>query len=63
MNAKRVKVQFKTFRILGLIPVQAPESARGELEFTYLDENMRICRGDKGNLFVLLMSDRKARLT
>lgn len=25
---------------------------------TYLDEEMRISRGDKGNLFVLLMNDR-----
>jgi hypothetical protein len=29
----------------------------GELAITYLDEDMRISRGDKGNLFVLLMDD------
>lgn len=29
----------------------------GELAVTYLDEDMRISRGDKGNLFVLLMDD------
>lgn len=29
----------------------------GELAVTYLDEEMRISRGDKGNLFVLLMDD------
>lgn len=29
----------------------------GELTVTYLDEDMRISRGDKGNLFVLLMDD------
>jgi hypothetical protein len=33
----------------------------GELAMTYLDEEMRISRGDKGNLFVLLMDDPDAR--
>lgn len=46
-------MQFKEFRILGLIPIQAPPSARGKLDTTYLDEDLRISRGDKGNLFVL----------
>ena len=61
-SVSKVKVQFKTFRILGLIPIKAPASARGELDITYLDEDMRICRGDKGNLFVLLMEDPSVRL-
>jgi hypothetical protein len=61
-STSKVKVQFKTFRLLGLIPVKAPESARGELDITYLDEDMRICRGDKGNLFVLLMEDPSVRI-
>jgi hypothetical protein len=48
-----VDVQFKTFYILGFIPVQAPPSARGPLQITYLDEDLRISRGNKQNLFVL----------
>ena len=61
-GTSNVKVQFKTFWIFGLIPIKAPETARGELEVTYLDNDMRICRGDKGNLFVLLMEDSSVRL-
>jgi hypothetical protein len=33
------------------------EHARGELEITYLDDELRISRGDRGNLFVLVMDD------
>ena len=40
----------------------APAAAAGELAVTYLDEDLRISRGDKGNLFVLDMADRAARL-
>jgi hypothetical protein len=29
----------------------------GELDITYLDEELRVSRGDKGNLFVLVMDD------
>jgi hypothetical protein len=57
MSTNKVAVQFKTFKIFGLIPVTAPDSARGELAITYLDEDLRISRGDKGNLFVLSMVD------
>ena len=49
----KVNVQFKTFYIFGVIPVQAPESAKGELTITYLDEDLRISRGNRGNLFIL----------
>eukprot|EP00955_Chlamydomonas_euryale_P089840 364496-Chlamydomonas_euryale.AAC.24 len=55
VNEKKVKVQFKEFKILGVIPVKAPETARGELTITYLDDDLRVSRGDKGNLFVLSM--------
>ncbi|XP_078155371.1 putative plastid-lipid-associated protein 4, chloroplastic [Carex rostrata] len=58
LNSKRVAVQFDTFKILGLIPIKAPARASGELEITYLDEEIRISRGDKGNLFILKMVDR-----
>ena len=53
MNKRKVMVQFKKFFIGGFIPVTAPESAKGELEITYLDEDLRISRGNKGNLFIL----------
>ncbi|KXZ56947.1 hypothetical protein GPECTOR_1g854 [Gonium pectorale] len=62
LSASKVAVQFRTFKLLGLISITAPPSARGELAVTYLDEDLRISRGDKGNLFVLDMADREARL-
>lgn len=57
MSDSKVAVQFKTFKILNLLPITAPPSARGELAVTFLDDTLRISRGDKGNLFVLSQSD------
>ncbi|OLP89941.1 putative plastid-lipid-associated protein 4, chloroplastic [Symbiodinium microadriaticum] len=48
-----VGVRFKVFTLFGLLPIQAPDSATGILQVTYLDENLRLSRGDRGNLFVL----------
>lgn len=62
LNAKKVAVKFDFFKIAGLIPVKAPGRARGELEITYLDEELRISRGDKGNLFILKMIDPSYRV-
>ncbi|KAI8477172.1 MAG: hypothetical protein J3K34DRAFT_398508 [Monoraphidium minutum] len=62
LSSSKVKVQFKTFRIFGLIPITAPPTAVGELDVTYLDETLRISRGDKGNLFVLVQDGPDARL-
>lgn len=45
-------VQFKRFQI-GPIGFNAPESFKGALDVTYLDDDMRLSRGDKGNIFVL----------
>ena len=48
-------VRFRRFglgRRFGL-RVKAPERAVGELDTTYLDEALRVSRGDKGNLFIL----------
>ncbi|KAI3966210.1 hypothetical protein MKW92_034563 [Papaver armeniacum] len=62
LNSRKVAVQFDQFKILGLIPVKAPGRARGELEITYLDEELRVSRGDKGNLFILKMIDPSYRV-
>ena len=52
-DGRTVDVQFKRFGI-GWLRVPAPASAKGVLETTFLDETLRISRGDKGNLFVLV---------
>ncbi|KAL8239572.1 hypothetical protein R6Q59_016139 [Mikania micrantha] len=62
VNTKKVAVKFDYFKILGLIPVKAPDTARGSLEITYLDEELRVSRGDKGNLFILKMIDPSYRV-
>ena len=48
-----VDVIFKRFGI-GWLKLPAPKSARGVLTTTYLDDEMRISRGDRGNIFVLV---------
>ncbi|XP_023770629.1 probable plastid-lipid-associated protein 4, chloroplastic [Lactuca sativa] len=58
LNARRVAVKFDAFKVLGLIPIRARGSGRGQLEITYLDEELRISRGNEGNLFILRMVDR-----
>ncbi|XP_058089680.1 probable plastid-lipid-associated protein 4, chloroplastic isoform X1 [Magnolia sinica] len=62
LSSTKVAVKFDTFKIAGLIPIKAPGRARGELEITYLDEELRISRGDKGNLFILKMVDPSYRV-
>lgn len=62
LNSRKVAVKFDYFKIGGLIPIKAPERARGELETTYLDEELRVSRGDKGNLFVLKRVDPSYRV-
>ncbi|KAJ9174615.1 hypothetical protein P3X46_013243 [Hevea brasiliensis] len=62
LNSRRVAVKFDFFRIAGLIPIASPGSGRGQLEITYLDEELRISRGNRGNLFVLKMVDPSYRV-
>ncbi|RAL39571.1 hypothetical protein DM860_003104 [Cuscuta australis] len=62
INSRKVAVKFDYFKIAGLIPIKAPETARGSLEITYLDEELRVSRGDKGNLFILKMVDPSYRV-
>lgn len=52
MSKSKVAVQFKQFSI-GPLKFNAPSSFKGELDVTYVDANVRLSRGDKGNIFVL----------
>ena len=56
LTPSKVKVQFTRFGI-GPLRIPAPKRARGELDTTYLDDTLRISRGDKGNLFILFRDD------
>ena len=51
-NDQLTNVQFKKFSI-GPVGFNAPESFKGYLDITYLDDDLRLTRGDKGNIFVL----------
>lgn len=51
-NDKLANVQFKRFSI-GPVGFDAPEQFKGFLDITYLDDELRLTRGDKGNIFVL----------
>lgn len=55
-NNQLVDVQFEKFSI-GPIAFNAPESFKGYLDITYLDDQVRLSRGDKGNIFVLTRMD------
>ena len=46
------RVEFKKF-IIGPIGFDAPDSFKGALDITYVDDEVRLTRGDLGNIFVL----------
>ncbi|CAM9326966.1 unnamed protein product [Ectocarpus fasciculatus] len=52
-SSSAVDVQFQEFTF-GPLKVQASENAKGALDITYVDDEMRISRGNEGNLFVLV---------
>ena len=51
-NDRLTNVQFKRFSF-GPFGFDAPEQFKGYLDITYLDQDLRLTRGDKGNIFVL----------
>ncbi|KAK4254365.1 hypothetical protein QN277_009761 [Acacia crassicarpa] len=57
LNSRRVAVKFDFFKIASLIPIKSAGSGRGQIEITYLDEDLRVTRGNRGNLFILKMVD------
>ena len=62
VTSSKTNVSFQVFKLLGLIPVKAPPTALGWIDITYLDDVIRVTRGDKGNLFILDMVDREAKV-
>lgn len=55
VSRSRVTVKFVQFIVAGLFKfnVEKNDRFKGELDVTYLDDDLRISRGDRGNLFVL----------
>ncbi|XP_052735708.1 probable plastid-lipid-associated protein 4, chloroplastic isoform X2 [Vigna angularis] len=63
INVDTLRAQnMESWPFFNQIPIKAPGRARGELEITYLDEELRVSRGDKGNLFILKMVDPSYRV-
>eukprot|EP00933_Yihiella_yeosuensis_P061312 TRINITY_DN64112_c0_g1_i1.p1 TRINITY_DN64112_c0_g1~~TRINITY_DN64112_c0_g1_i1.p1 ORF type:complete len:337 (-),score=51.34 TRINITY_DN64112_c0_g1_i1:52-1026(-) len=53
LETSTVGVRFKVFELFGWLRITAPDSATGILKVTFLDSELRLSRGDRGNLFVL----------
>ncbi|XP_071724957.1 probable plastid-lipid-associated protein 4, chloroplastic [Rutidosis leptorrhynchoides] len=62
LSTSKVAVKFDYFKIFGLIRIKNPGSGRGQIEITFLDEELRITRGNRGNLFILRMVDPSYRV-
>mmetsp|Transcript_27868 Transcript_27868/g.32987 ORF Transcript_27868/g.32987 Transcript_27868/m.32987 type:complete len:215 (+) Transcript_27868:103-747(+) len=54
LTKNKVKVQFREFSVGPISFKPEGDKFKGELSVSYLDDDMRISRGDKGNAFVLL---------
>ena len=57
ISSSEVAVQFKQFEFGDpplFLKVPAPKSFKGRLDVTYVDNDLRLSRGDKGNIFVLV---------
>eukprot|EP00177_Eucheuma_denticulatum_P002485 GFKZ01004469.1.p2 GENE.GFKZ01004469.1~~GFKZ01004469.1.p2 ORF type:complete len:211 (+),score=22.87 GFKZ01004469.1:339-971(+) len=56
VSANRFDVNFVRFVVFGFIPIDVEKNDRfrGWLEVTYLDDDLRVSRGNRGNLFVLV---------
>lgn len=56
LSDRKFEVNFTQFIVLGIFKFNVESKVRfkGSLETTYLDEKLRISRGDKGNVFVLM---------
>eukprot|EP00546_Thalassionema_frauenfeldii_P020837 CAMPEP_0178901920 /NCGR_PEP_ID=MMETSP0786-20121207/4311_1 /TAXON_ID=186022 /ORGANISM="Thalassionema frauenfeldii, Strain CCMP 1798" /LENGTH=203 /DNA_ID=CAMNT_0020573117 /DNA_START=27 /DNA_END=638 /DNA_ORIENTATION=+ len=53
VDAQFTNVKFEKF-VIGPVGINVPEGRfRGSLDITYVDDEMRLSRGDKGNIFVL----------
>ena len=57
VQSHRARSRFRGRFGLSILRIPAPKSAVGELDTTYLDADLRISRGDKGNLFVLFKDE------
>ena len=53
------KIGFKKLNAL----IQLKREQKGWLDITYISDNLRICRGDKGTLFTLIRIDNKKLFT
>ncbi|KAE8009080.1 hypothetical protein FH972_005534 [Carpinus fangiana] len=63
INVDTLRAQnMETWPFFNQIPIKSPGSGRGQLEITYLDEELRVSRGDRGNLFILKMVDPSYRV-
>lgn len=52
-SSSAVDVQFQEFTV-GPLKVKAAQKFRGAIDITYVDDEVRITRGNEGNLFVLV---------
>jgi len=62
VSESRVNVKFTRFKVLGVFDFPFPEMKTTPwLDTTYLDDDLRISRGFRGNVFVLTMDDRDVK--